>query len=82
MQCSPEKSIRLEDLDHKLYLLWADKAKAAFLVAKVLPIVDDRQSNPFSLAEPANLTATQCKELDEWQHKDDLARSALISSLK
>ena len=82
MQLKAEKPIKLEDLDPKFYLLWADKAKAAFLVAKVLPIVDGRQSNPFLLAEPANLTAAQRKELDEWQHRDDLARSALISSLK
>jgi transposase InsO family protein len=82
MQLKAEKPIKLEDLDPKLYLLWADKAKAAFLVAKVLPIVDGRQSNPYPLTEPANLTAAQRKELDDWQHKDDLARSALISSLK
>ena len=82
MQFRAENLIELEDLDPKLYLLWVDKAKASFLVAKVLPIVDGRQSNPFPLAESANLTVAQRKELDEWQHKDDLARSALISSLK
>jgi hypothetical protein len=82
MQLKAEKYIKLEDLDPKFYLLWADKAKAAFLVAKVIPIIDGHQSNAFLLAEPTNLAAAQFKELDERQHRDDLARSTLISSLK
>src|SRR5271169_498060 len=82
MQLKAEKPIKLEDLDPKFYLLWAHKATATFIVAKVLPVVDGSQPKPYPDLLLAAMSAAQRKKLDEWQHKDDLARSALISALK
>jgi hypothetical protein len=79
MQLKAEKPIKLEDLDPKFYLLWAHKATATFIVAKVLPIVDGSQPKPYPDLLLAAMSAAQRKNSTNGNTKT--TSLALLSSV-
>ena len=86
-----DKPIKLTPLEPSQYRLWADITKSTLRIHKVFDIVSgtsvdptpaginsDDPLSPEYLALPAN----QRRTIEEWKHRHDLAREAIIKALK
>ena len=83
---SKVKTIKLTVFDGKDYHVWADKTRRTFSVYEVWDVVSGRSIRPSTLnaegeSEEEAFELNLIEQINEWDHKNDLAAEALVTCL-